>query len=327
MPILPHILLFGLSAAVIWSLSGILVSATDRVAKRYHRPGFGVAFFVLGILTSISEISVAVNSTILGVPQISVGNLIGGSLVIFLLIIPLLAALGGGIAMRNVLSMRSLALVLAIVIVPCLFVLDGKVNTTEGVLMIVLYITLLYSLEKKKSTERTMNDAMRDVRGELLDRRKATAADIGKILFAGVLVFWAGKVLVDESLFFSVTLSVPPSLVGLILLSIGTNMPELVIAVRCVIGKRKDIAFGDYLGSAAANTLIMGFLPIFNGPFRVERGEFLSTFVLTVVGLSLFFVFSRSKRTISRGEGSVLLAMYGTFVLLQLLNVTRFALD
>lgn len=327
MHVLPHILLFGLSAAVIWSLSGILVSATDRVAKRYHRPGFGVAFFVLGILTSVSEISVAVNSTILGVPEISVGNLIGGSLVIFLLIIPLLATLGGGIPMRNVLSMRSLGLVLAITIVPCLFVLDGKVNPTEGILMIVLYVTLLYNLEKRKTTERTMEDTMQDVKGELLDRRKATTADIGKILFAGLLIFWAGKVLVDESLFFSRALSIPPSLVGLILLSIGTNIPELVIAVRCVVGRHEDIAFGDYLGSAAANTLIMGFLPIFNGTFAVERGEFISTFILTAIGLSLFFVFSRSKQTISRTEGSILLVTYGTFLLMQLINVTRFALD
>jgi len=53
MQFLSHILLFGLSAGVIWGLSGLLVAATDRVAKRYHRPGFGCAFFVPGIPASI----------------------------------------------------------------------------------------------------------------------------------------------------------------------------------------------------------------------------------------------------------------------------------
>lgn len=327
MHLIPHFLLFGLSAAVIWGLSGILVAATDRVAKRYHRPGFGVAFFVLGILTSISEISVAANATIKGVPQISAGNLIGGSLVIFLLIIPVLATLGGGIQMKNVLTSRSLALVLAVVMVPSLFILDGRVSRPEGILMIVTYISLFYALEKKKTTEKMMTQTAGDVSNELVQRRKATMIDLAKVTVAGALIFIAGKILVDESLFFSQILSIPPSLVGLVLLSVGTNAPELVIAIRCVIGKHKDIAFGDYLGSAAANTLIMGFLPLVNGGFNVERSEFLSTFVLLLAGLTLFFWFSRSKQDISRKEGGVLLGVYGLFLVLQIINVLRFAND
>ncbi len=49
-----HILIFLLSSAVIWFLSGMLVDATERVASRFNKPGFAVAFFVLGFLTSIS---------------------------------------------------------------------------------------------------------------------------------------------------------------------------------------------------------------------------------------------------------------------------------
>lgn len=327
MTILPHLLLFGLSAAVIWGLSGILVAATDRVAKRYHRPGFGVAFFVLGILTSVSEISVAANATMKGVPQISAGNLIGGSLVIFLLIIPLLATMGGGIQMKKVLTQRSVAFVLAVVILPALFIVDGRVSKPEGILMIVTYLALFYVLEKKKPTEAMVTQAAGDVSAELVSRRRATMLDVAKVTVAGALIFVAGKILVDESLFFAHALSIPPSLVGLILLSIGTNAPEIVIAIRCVVGKRKDIAFGDYMGSAAANTLVMGFLPLLNGSFSVERSEFVSTFALLMVGLALFFWFSRSKQDISRREGGMLLAVYGLFMLFQLVNVLHFAND
>lgn len=327
MSALPHILLFGLSAAVIWGLSGILVSATDRVAKRYHRPGFGVAFFVLGILTSISEISVAVNASIEGVPQISAGNLIGGSMVIFLLIIPLLATLGNGIKIGTILSTRNMVLVLAYILLPSLLILDHAVSRKEGLLMIIMYVALLYGMEKCKPAEQAAGDAMQEVKSHLLRRRKATALDIVKISIAALVIFAAGKILVDEALFFSRSLSVPPSLIGLVLLSIGTNVPELTVALRCIIRKKTDIAFGDYLGSAAANTLIMGFLPLLNGPFRVERSEFIATFILLCAGLALFFVFSRSRHDLSRKEGGVLLGIYGAFMVLQILSATRFALN
>jgi len=327
MSILPHLLLFGLSAAVIWGLSGLLVAATDRVAKRYHRPGFGVAFFVLGILTSISEISVAVNASIKGVPQISAGNLIGGSMVIFLLIIPLLATLGNGIQLGKILSTRTMLLVLAYVLLPSLLILDHTMSRNEGALMIIMYIALMYGMEKKNPTEQAAEQAVEEVKEELLKKRRATTLDIVKISFAALLIFAAGKILVDEALFFSSTLSIPPSLVGLILLSIGTNVPELTIAARCIIKKKTDIAFGDYLGSAAANTLIMGFLPLFNGAFRVERSEFIATFALLCAGLVLFFIFSRSRQDLSRKEGGVLLGIYATFMLIQVFSAARFALS
>ncbi len=325
-----HLILFLLSAAVIWALSGLLIGATDRVAKRYNKPGFAIAFFVLGVLTSISEISVATNSTLEGVPQVSAGNLVGGSLVIFFLIIPLLAVLGGGIPMTNALTRGNLAYLLCVVALPSLLILDGSVSRPEGLVMLLLYGTLLYVVQKKKPTEEIVEETMQQVEEELLHtksmflRRHPTLADIGKIIFAGVLIFLGGKLLVHESIYFSGLLSIPPSLVGLILLSIGTNAPELVIAIRCIVGKHKDIAFGDYMGSAAANTPLMGFLALANGKFALERSEFVPTFLLLLLGLTLFFIFSRSKNDLSRKEGIVLLCLYGIFLIMQFVNVARF---
>lgn len=327
MAVLLHLCLFLLSAAVIWVLSGLLIGATDRVAKRYNKPGFAVAFFVLGIMTSVSEISVATNATLEGVPQMSAGNLVGGSLVIFLLIIPLLAIIGNGIPMNGALGSKTLALLLSIVVLPSLLILDGGVSRAEGLVMILLYCTLIYFVKNHKSTEEVIEQTVQDVEEELLHtgrffhRRKATIMDLAKIAFAGVLIFFAGKLLVDESIYFSTLLSIPASFVGLILLSIGTNAPELVIAIRCVVGKHKDIAFGDYMGSAAANTPLMGFLALANGSFCLEKSEFIPTFFLLSIGLLLFFIFSRTKHELSRKEGMTLLGIYGVFLVSQLVNV------
>ncbi|MDD5055951.1 MAG: hypothetical protein PHZ00_06845 [Candidatus Peribacteraceae bacterium] len=330
MTVLLHLFLFLLSSSVIWGLSGLLVGATDRVAKRYRKPGFAVAFFVLGIMTSISELSVAVNAGVEGVPQVSAGNLIGGTLVIFLLIIPLLAVLGNGIPVNGSLGVKGLLSVITVAIIPSLLVLDGNVTRTEGLVMLLLYFTLLFAVQKRKPVEEMVEETVRDVEDELLHpghwlHHKATLADAAKILLAGMLIFVAGKILVDESVYFSQLLSIPASLVGLLLLSIGTNAPELVIAIRCIVGKHKDIAFGDYMGSAAANTAIMGFLAIAKGTFTLERSEFIPTFFLLLVGLILFFIFSRTKQIFSRKEGIALLGIYVLFILFQLVNFIRFA--
>lgn len=320
MPILTHSLLFLLSFGVVWFFAGILIDAIDRVARRFHQSGFTVAFFILGFLTSISELSVAVNSSLEGQPQISAGNLIGASLVILLLIIPFLAVSGEGISLRHTLSRKILALALGIIIVPAFFVLDGDVTRLEGVLILLLYGTLIYSLRGKKASALK---TIKEVDFTIVHKKHTTAKDAVKILIGAAFIFAAGHILVEEAVYFSALLGVPGSLIGLILLSIGTNVPELVIAIRSIYKKHKDIAFGDYLGSAVANTAIFGFLPLLNGPFLVEAGEFLTTFFLMLAGLVLFYIFSGTRQSISRKEGFALLFVYLVFITVQIFTLVN----
>jgi len=321
MEVLSHALLFLFSSAVIWFFAGTLIDAVGRVAKRFHKTGFSVAFFVLGLLTSISEMSVAVNASIQGTPQVSAGNLIGASFVILLLIIPLLAIAGNGIGLRKTLTNRNLIFTLLVVLVPCAVVLDGVFSVRDGVVALLTYGALLLAVRRQDSVIETV----KDVEQEVLQKRHATFTDGLKILVGAGCIFGAGHFLVDEAVFFAGLLSVPNSLIGLIALSVGTNVPEFVIAFRSIMKKHKDIAFGDYLGSAVTNTAVFAVLGITNGAFSVDPREFVETFILMTVGLTLFYVFSRTNNLISRYEGSVLFVVYLIFFGIQLFNLFRFA--
>ncbi len=325
MALFVHIVLFIASAAVIWFFAGMLVEAINRVAQRFYLSGFTVAFFVLGFLTSISEISVMVNSTIDKAPQISSGNLIGASFVILLCIIPLLAVANNGIRLSNTLHKTNLALALVVVVLPVLLVLDGTVTQSEGAACLLLYALLVYRIRRQVST--TVPRVLKAVETNLVHKRKVTIVDIAKIGIGAVCIFVAGNLLVDESIYFSNVLGIPSSIVGLLVLSIGTNIPEIVIAARSLLKKHTDIAFGDYLGSTVANTLIFSFLPWLNGNFVVERTEFLFTAVLMVIGLIGFYVAAQSKNSISRAEGVGLIALYILFVITQSITFIRFATD
>lgn len=325
MALFVHIVLFIASAVVIWFFAGMLVEAINRVAQRFYLSGFTVAFFVLGFLTSISEISVMVNSTIDHSPQVSAGNLVGASFVILLFIIPLLALIGGGVQLKDTLHRRNLAIAMGVIALPVLLMLDGTVTRAEGLVCFLLYGTLVYFIRTQRAS--SVPKVLKAVQSDLVHRRKATALDVVKVIVGAAFIFLAGNVLVDESLYFSGVLSIPSSIVGLVILSLGTNIPELVIAARSILKKHKDIAFGDYLGSTVANTLIFSFLPWLNGNFIVERTEFIFTAALMVVGLVGFYIAAQSKNTISKREGAWLISLYGLFIIAQCINLVRFATD
>lgn len=318
-----HVFLFLLAAAIVWYFAGLLIESVNRVAKRFHQNGFTIAFFVLGFITSISEISVMVNSTIDKTPQVSAGNLAGASFVIILFIIPLLAVLGNGIGLRNTLSRRNLALGLFSMLLPTLFLIDGDVTKSEGLMCILSYFTLFYFIRKKETLPAAV--AVEEVEEGLLKKTQSTAWDVAKILGGGVFIFLGGHILVEESVFFAELLTIPRSIIGLVVLSLGTNIPELVVAVRAIRKKKKDIAFGNYIGSALANTFIFGLLPFFNGTFISEPSGFMITLVLTIVGFSLFYASCLSKNRLSRKEGLLILSVYALFLVFHIINAVRIA--
>ncbi len=314
-----NLLFFLLSIAVIWFFSGLLIDAVDRTAKRFNKSGFTVAFFVLGFMTSISEVSVMVNSTINQTPQVSAGNLTGATVVLLMFIIPLLAVIGNGLKLNNRLVHSHLALALIVIALPAFFLSDGLVTPLEGGFSLMGYMLLLYFIRKTKPE--TVPKVIEEVEKELILKNHPNIRD-GMIILGGALaVFLAGHVLVDETVYFSELFRIPSSIIGLLLLGLGTNLPEMIIAVRSVRKHRPEIAFGDYMGSAVGNTIIFSFLGMINGYFAVEPYEFLIAFLFMVVAFPCLFFFARSQWKLTRVEGSILLGMYVLFLVVQMVNV------
>lgn len=320
MSIFLSIAIFLFALSVIWFFAGLLLDSVGRLASRLCRSGFGIAFFILGFLTSIGEISVAVNAGISGVPSVSAGNLAGASFVILLFIVPFLAVAGNGMSIKGLVSKQALAFTLIVITLPILLLADGKVTMIEGVFAILAYLALAYSIWNRPEG-RESNVCI----PQTLEKRWELWLDILKLVVGGFAVFGASHFLVQESVAIATYFTVPASLIGLLLLSIGTNIPEIVIAVRAVMRKQKDIAFGDYLGSASANVPIFGALALFSGGFIVESSEFVATSILAIAGFVLFYFFTRSHSKLTRREGSILLLFYAAFVLVQIINFVRFA--
>ena len=307
-----NIVAYFLSFFVIWWGAGLIIEAVDTVAKKINLSKFAVSFFMLGILTSIPEFAVGINSIIDRDPEIFVGNLIGGNIVLFLLVIPILAIFGKGIKLVHQLNTKNLLFSLLLIATPAFLIADKRFSLFEAIFLVVLYGILLYTIEKKKGI-------LERVRDNLTDGKTHFVKDLGKIIVGIVFVFFSSSFIVDKTIYFSQLYHISPFLISLLLLSLGTNLPELSLAIHSVVSKKKEVAFGDYVGSAAANSMLVGVLTLINGGQVMVVNHFLSPFIFTVVGLALFFYFSRSKNDISRSEGLALLLVYIGFLIMEII--------
>jgi len=299
-----HLVTYLLSFAAIWFGAGLIISSIEKISRHLHTSSFVLSFFLLGILTSIPEITVGINAIIRNDPEIFVGNLIGGILVIFLLIIPLLAIFGNGINLAHKLDTKKMLLSLVIIAAPSFLISDRIVTVYEGILMFLLYGILFYFIEKKKGVLENVESKISHFQPN----------DFVKTLIGIVIVFLSGTIIVEQTIYFANILRVSSFLISLTVLSIGTNLPELSIAVRSIYSGKKDIAFGDYMGSAAANTLLFGVFTIINKQDVIIPNHFFRRFIFIILGLVLFYIFSRTKNTISRREGVFLFLVYILFL-------------
>lgn len=301
-------ILYLFSFFIIWFGTRLIVSSLDDVASRLHVSRFATSFFILGILTSIPEISVGINALIDKDPAIFVGNLIGASLVLFVLVIPLLAIFGNGIKLTHQLDGKNLVLSLLTIAAPSFLILDKRMSLSDGAFLILIYSVLFYSIEKGKGFLSSMKDQFKKRKTHIL-------RDTIRLLLGSIIVFLSSKFIVDKTIYFGDVLKISPFLISLLFLSIGTNLPELSIAIYAIFDGKKEVALGDYIGSAAANTFIFGMLTLFSRQDILLSHQFLSTFLFTIITLTTFFLFAREKNDISRNEGIVLFFIYVAFIL------------
>lgn len=311
--VIVNLILYVVAFVLIWFGSGLIVSSTSTFSKRLRLSSFAFSFVFLGLLTSIPEFSVGLQAVAGHDPEIFVGNLIGGVAMMFLFVIPLLAIFGNGVNIKNELDKYALSLTLAAVLVPSLLIIDRRVTNFEGAICILLYFMLLYMVERKNGILDRKNSYM-------LDAKAYSYKDILKVIAGICIVFFASGMIVEKTIYFAGIFNMSPYYLSLFIVALGTNLPELSLAVRSVVSGKKDIAMGDYIGSAAANTLLFGVFTLLHDGEVITVNNFFLTFVFITGALAIFYVVSVTDNFISRKNGLLLLGIYGLFIFFEVLT-------
>ena len=109
-------------------------------------------------------------------------------------------------------------------------------------------------------------------------------------LIVGLIILsFSSDTAVEHSVNLATGLGVAPLIIGLVLVSIGTDLPEIINSIISSYLGHGDINVGNGLGSILAQiTLVVGLLPFIVGTFKVKRKEVL--FIGAIQILSIIIV-------------------------------------
>jgi cation:H+ antiporter len=117
-------------------------------------------------------------------------------------------------------------------------------------------------------------------------------------------------------------LGAPSFVVGVALVSIGTDLPEIANSIAAHLQGEGDVNVGDSVGSALTQyTFVLGLFPVVVAVIAVHRLQVSLVSVLTMTGLGLTAWFV-SDGWLGRPEGLVLVTAWGvfTFVIVRVLG-------
>ncbi|HNV12470.1 MAG TPA: hypothetical protein PK686_04025 [bacterium] len=288
----------------------LLSKSADLIVLNLRKTGekLGIKIFILGIIlgimTSTPEMAIGINSTLMNVPDMSFGNLVGGTIVLLALILGISLILNRKIKTEE--NSWPFLATLIVLFMPLILAFKGRLNEIDGIIMIISYILIVYFLYKK-------NKSINWPKIEIVNS-KEIIKHIFWILIGIVLLTIISDLIVKTTMFVLRNHNISPFIIGLLFYSIGTNLPELIIAIRSFKRKVEELSFSNLIGSAISNVLMLGFLS-FIKPIDINIDA--AYFFLIIFNISLFiliYIFYRTDQLLSRIEGFVLLMMYLVFI-------------
>lgn len=308
-----HILIYALSFIGIWIGAGFAIGSVEKLSHKLRLSSFIISFLVLGFFTSISEVSVGVNAVLANDPGIFVGNLIGASIVLFLMVIPLLAITGKAITINKEVRGHNLILPLVVVAIPVLLSLDGMVSRIDAIISIVLFVISILVIEQHRGF-------VKNVATLAQFKNLSVTTELIKIIGGSLLIYGSSWVVVNQTVYFSTVFGLSQFFISLMIIGIGTNLPELSLIVRSLFMKSNQVAFGDYLGSAAFNSFLFGIFSLWHGKPITLTNSYAVSLGFLIIGLVLFYIFAKSKHSISKWEALGLFSLYVAFFTIEVIT-------
>ena len=286
-------ILFMLIAGLVLLLVGgeAVVRGAMALAARTRLPPAVVGSTVLAIGTSLPELFVSVQAARRGVPGIAVGNVVGSNVYNLLLILGVAALI---LPIKSTETTRRVdsgwMLVSA---VGGLAALAGGLSTLDGVVLLGALVAYLV-VQARQAGLAPQEESSGELGGEWWLLPGLAGILIGANMFVG-----GAEALALEW-------GVPPRIVGLTVVSIGTSLPELTASVSAALRGESQLALGNVLGSNVFNVLgILGVTALLApGPVT------LATTDLAVFGGSAVLVFLSLHLLggVPRAVGGILLA-------------------
>jgi len=295
----------------------ILVKSADyatryssRIARSLHFSQFIFSFFIVAVISAFPESAIAIISAIENVPQFGVGTLLGSNVADLTLVFGIITLFSlKGIKVKSKI-LRKNFFYLILLLFPVILGFNGHFSRLDGILLILGGILFFFTLSfESKMFKKIYNNA----------NGKHLLRDFSLLIFFIALLIISAHFTIRFAMNLSGIINISSTLIGLVFVSLGTCLPELMFSIKAIKNNKEELAFGDILGTVIIDaTIILGIVCLIN-PFSIDTKIIYITGVSMFLGGLLLVSFINTDKMLTKKEGIYLLFFYVIFILVETL--------
>ena len=290
-------------ALLLWS-TNIMINGAIALSHAL-RVSMTVIGLLIGVGTSIPELSVSVIAAIYDNARLGVANALGSNIVNIGLALGF-GAIFSSISLDKKTFTNQYLILIGVTIILGLLMLDHYLSRYDGILLLALLLPVLYFMSKTSPHETAPPHTHKPFSRFYLE------------IFGGLtLLIISSHYTVESAVNIGHLLNIDKAIIGLSVIAIGTSLPELLTVIVSLWKKQPAIAIGNILGSNILNglgvigaTILVTPLPVNSA--LLERDYMTGVFLTLLLFLLLFI---KPNFIISRWKGTILLICFFSYML------------
>lgn len=294
-----------------------LVRGAKGLALRLGVTPFVIGLTVLAFGSSAPECITSIIS--IDDPPLIIGNVVGSNIANVGMAIGLAAVVGPMAAMYKDMKLEICVMILAEIGI-CALSFLGYIGWIEGIIMMILLLLFLIVVFKHKGGDKEARAAYEE---DVTDDEHLNSPILVILVVIGlVLLYFGAKSFVEGAKELAQLMGLSDLVIGLIVVAIGTSLPEMCISVLAASRGEADMAVANIVGSNIFNILFV--LSVGAILVDIPISNSVMTFHLPVMLLFgvVLFALVRFRNKIGRASGLLLIGMYAAYIAAMALNQT-----
>ena len=299
-----------------------IVSGGVSLAKKLRISSMIIGLTVVAYGTSTPELAASLLAAFNSHTELILGNIVGSNVSNVGMVIGI-SAIFTPLLISKITVSRWIPIMIGVSLLVVAMSYDGEISQIDGILLIAALIAFTaYTIKTVKKQKIQQNETIENeaLEGEyFLSKYKIETypQSFGLIAAGVILLFLGGHLTVDGAVNIAETLGLSQLVIGVVIVAIGTSLPELITSIIAIAKKQTDIGVGNIVGSNIYNILlILGVSSAIVG-IPVSTDVFSNYYIMIAFSLVLFIGF---RKSIPRFVGIGLTIAFVAYLVSLLLN-------
>lgn len=279
-----------------------------QLAENFRLSQYVVGFIFVAVISILPEAFISLSSSFEGMPAFGLSTLFASNIADLTLVFAIIIAISGRDIKIESEILKNNIIYPFLFLIPIILGLDGYYSRIDGSVLIIAGV-IFYFFAFKNGNSYKPPKPLR------LNYNDGYIKNLIFLILSILLLIIGAHFTVTSAVNLAHNLGINPIFIGMLVVAIGTTIPELFFSLEAVKRNNDSLAVADILGTVLADaTIVVGIMALIT-PFSFPQKIIYVTGTFMLLSAFILSYFMHTGKRISKKEGLFLFIFWVIFIL------------